>query len=41
MLTHRQQADGTFVLSVPIDGDALVPMVEARQDTGKYAVPCI
>ncbi|KAJ5967484.1 hypothetical protein N7501_003732 [Penicillium viridicatum] len=36
MARPTKQADGTFVLSVPIDGDALVPMVEARQDTGKF-----
>ncbi|KAJ5920620.1 hypothetical protein N7516_011478 [Penicillium verrucosum] len=35
MARPTKQADGTFVLGVPIDGDALVPMVEARQDTGK------
>lgn len=37
MLTQRQQPDGTFVLRLPMDGDAPVPMVDARQDTGKYS----
>ncbi|KAJ5208399.1 hypothetical protein N7449_002778 [Penicillium cf. viridicatum] len=36
MARPTKQPDGTFVLSVPIDGDAPVPMVEARQDTGKF-----
>ncbi|CEI67576.1 hypothetical protein FVEN_g5667 [Fusarium venenatum] len=32
-----KQPDGTFLLSLPTDGDALVPLVDARQDTGKFA----
>ncbi|KAJ5604163.1 hypothetical protein N7537_007119 [Penicillium hordei] len=31
-----KQSDGTFVLSIPADGDAPVPMVEARHDTGNF-----
>ncbi|KAH7386353.1 hypothetical protein BKA64DRAFT_726041 [Cadophora sp. MPI-SDFR-AT-0126] len=29
-----KQSDGSYVLSMPMDGDAPVPMVEARHDTG-------
>ncbi|KAE8389589.1 hypothetical protein BDV23DRAFT_157039 [Aspergillus alliaceus] len=31
-----KQSDGTFVLSIPADGDAPVPMVEPRHDTGNF-----
>ncbi|KAH9204935.1 hypothetical protein DL95DRAFT_318500 [Leptodontidium sp. 2 PMI_412] len=30
-----KQSDGTYVLRMPLDGDAPVPMVEARHDTGE------
>ncbi|GFF43119.1 nmrA-like family domain-containing protein 1 [Aspergillus udagawae] len=30
------QSDGTYLLSLPTDGDAPVPMVEARHDTGNF-----
>ncbi|KAH8749734.1 hypothetical protein F5883DRAFT_580649 [Diaporthe sp. PMI_573] len=36
MARPTKQPDGTFQLSLPTDGDALVPLVEARQDTGKF-----
>ncbi|PVH81998.1 NAD(P)-binding protein [Cadophora sp. DSE1049] len=29
-----KQSDGSYVLSMPMDGDAPVPMVDARHDTG-------
>ncbi|KFZ03600.1 hypothetical protein V502_10813 [Pseudogymnoascus sp. VKM F-4520 (FW-2644)] len=32
----NKQSDGTYVLSMPIDGDAPVPMVEPRHDTGHF-----
>ncbi|VTO81472.1 unnamed protein product [Fusarium graminearum] len=31
-----KQPDGTFQMGLPMDGDALVPLVDARQDTGKF-----
>ncbi|PVH72206.1 NAD(P)-binding protein [Cadophora sp. DSE1049] len=31
-----KQPDGTYVLTMPIDGDAKIPMVDARLDTGKF-----
>ncbi|KAH7183924.1 hypothetical protein DER44DRAFT_834986 [Fusarium oxysporum] len=37
MARPNKQPDGTFKLSLPTDGDAPVPLVEPRQDTGKFA----
>ncbi|KAH9204493.1 hypothetical protein DL95DRAFT_319361 [Leptodontidium sp. 2 PMI_412] len=36
LMQHKKQSDGTYLLRLPIDGDALVPMVEARHDTGNF-----
>lgn len=34
--SFHQQPDGTYLLRMPLDGDALVPMVHARHDTGEF-----
>ena len=36
MLNRRQQADGTFVLSLTADPDAPTPMIDTRKDTGHF-----
>ncbi|KAL5352571.1 hypothetical protein ACLOAV_002519 [Pseudogymnoascus australis] len=35
-LTQPTKSDGTYVLRMPLDGDAPVPMVDARHDTGHF-----
>ncbi|CAG1959064.1 unnamed protein product [Fusarium graminearum] len=35
-----KQPDGTFQMGLPMDGDALVPLVDARQDTGMHSIKC-
>ncbi|KAF5984807.1 nmrA-like family domain-containing protein [Fusarium bulbicola] len=35
--SYLQQPDGTFKLSLPTDSNALIPLVEPRKDTGKFA----
>ncbi|KAI6747667.1 hypothetical protein HG530_015775 [Fusarium avenaceum] len=37
MARPTKQPDGTFRFSLPLDGDAPVPLVDARVDTGKFA----
>ncbi|KZL73585.1 NmrA-like family protein, partial [Colletotrichum tofieldiae] len=36
MARPRKQPDGTFVFNLPMSGDALIPMVEARENTGHF-----
>ncbi|KAH6983850.1 hypothetical protein EDB80DRAFT_824176 [Ilyonectria destructans] len=36
LATPTKQPDATFLLRIATDGDAPVPMVEARRDTGKF-----